>query len=286
MKPIWLHGIYLSIIGVLSFQLWSRAATANAAFAEIDTIISHGLNVIKDDNGNISSEIEKQIYTNIMKYGMYKEPTKHIAAVTKNTIDFLTKSYENRDFNIENLKKRIEEHSKVMDISIPDQKERTLITKQSHIHKLLSSNAFWQSMKTYPSVFTTILKQQILADETLYLKYFHDKVSGQIEIICGPLYKIAISPKKAALLEGETFEADIYITKYYSNFNEIVSIVVGKDTLQMKDQISHYEKKERTTGLKMLEAKAILKNRATGEVMSLTSQFEYHVFPKCSESCQ
>jgi hypothetical protein len=286
MKHIWLHGIYLSIIGVLSFQLWSKTERAERAFGQIEETIKRGLQTIKEDNDNTSIEIEKQIYTNMMKYGMYKEPAKFIDAITKNSIEMLSKSNDSNNFDIENIKTHLEEHAKALDYSVPDPQDRAVITDLSHIHKLLSDNVFWESAKAYPSVFSAILKQQVLADETMYLNYIEDKVSGYIQTSESPNYFTSISPKKPALIVGEKFEADIYLAQYAAHPNNALSFVIGKDTLPIKDGVGHFEKREKTIGLKTLKAKAIFKNKSTGEIMEKVGIFEYHVLPKCSENCQ
>ena len=112
-----------------------------------------------------------------------------------------------------------------------------------------------------------------------------DKVSGRI-IIDDSWFQVLVAPKKAVLIEGEKFEADIFLAKYSTKPDTGLSFTVNNQDLTIKDGVAKYSKTEKVTGLKTLKVNASIRNPATGQVTTISSKFEYHVLPKCSENCQ
>ena len=123
-------------------------------------------------------------------------------------------------------------------------------------------------------------------DEIQFLNYIYDKVSRKFEIRCSFGYKVAIAPKKAVLFEGETFETDIYLVDYYKNYSSMLTFTVENENLPINEGVTHYSKKENSTGLKKINVKATIRNPATGQSTTAIREFEYHVLPKCSQNCQ
>ena len=70
--------------------------------------------------------------------------------------------------------------------------------------------------------------------ETALLNYLMDAVSGKKELKFDQ-FKVAIAPKKAYLIRGDKFEADVYLAAYSSNPGQDVSISVNGSGLGLKD---------------------------------------------------
>ena len=136
-----------------------------------------------------------------------------------------------------------------------------------------------------PSTNFLLLKNQIKLDEIVYLNYFMDKVSGRI-IIDDSWFRVVIAPKKAVLIEGEKFEADIFLAKYSTNPGTGLSFTINNQDLSIKDGVATFSRLENFTGLKTLKVNASIRNPATGQTTNVKGEFEYHVLPKCSVNCQ
>ena len=133
-------------------------------------------------------------------------------------------------------------------------------------------------------VYFELLKNQILLDKILYLNYISDKMSAN-DFRCNWRFKVAIAPRKSVLIEGEKFEADIFIVSY-PVFGSHISYTVDDSELLVEDGVSSFSKIESGIGLKTHNAKATIKNPVTGESLTSNAEFQYHVLPKCSQNCQ
>ena len=115
--------------------------------------------------------------------------------------------------------------------------------------------------------------------ETALLNYFMDKVSGKLEIKLDK-FRVAIAPKKAYLIRGDKFEADVYLGAYSSNPGQGLSISVNGSGLSIKDGVGHYETTPGGIGKQTIKATASIRNPATGETTTAQGEFEYEVGEK------
>ncbi len=115
--------------------------------------------------------------------------------------------------------------------------------------------------------------------ETALLNYFMDKVSGRIEIKLNK-FRVAIAPKKAYLIRGDKFEADVYLGAYSDNPGQGLSISVNGGGLPIKDGVGHYETTPSGIGKQTIKATASIRNPVTGETTSAQGEFEYEVGEK------
>ena len=115
--------------------------------------------------------------------------------------------------------------------------------------------------------------------ETALLNYFMDKVSGRIEIKMDQ-FRVAIAPKKAYLIRGDKFEADVYLGAYSSNPGQGLSISVNGGGVPIREGVGHYETTPSGIGKQTVKATASITNPATGKVTSVSSDFEYEVGEK------
>lgn len=114
--------------------------------------------------------------------------------------------------------------------------------------------------------------------ETALLNYFFGLVGGTD--IKFDQFKVAIAPKKAYLIRGDKFEADVYLAAYSSNPGTNVSISVNGSGLGMKDGVAHYETTPGGIGKQTITATASIKNPITGVTTTTKGDFEYEVGEK------
>ncbi len=289
MKNLWLHGIYISIIGVLGFQLWAKTAVAKQAFSQVDSVLatnyqilnSNSDNIIKDIKGWSSTNPEKYDYL-IKKVGLVNKSTKSVENVLS---EHILKLDEGKIVSVFNIKKALQTFLNNLN-TVPDSTLCKEIMNNSEVFKLMNVDTFWTCFKDNQVIFLNILLNQVKLNQMRYLNYINDKVCGKIELRCSLGYRVAIAPKSALLIEGETFEADIYLIDYYKNYGSMLTFTVENENLTKNDGVAHYSKIESGTGLKKIKVKATICNPATGESTTAISEFEYHVLPKCSKNCQ
>ncbi|MBL7817332.1 MAG: hypothetical protein JNL70_20160 [Saprospiraceae bacterium] len=114
--------------------------------------------------------------------------------------------------------------------------------------------------------------------ETALLNYFFNEVGGKE--IKFDQFKVAIAPKKAYLIRGDKFEADVYLAAYSSNPGTDVSISVNGSGLGMKDGVAHYETTPSGLGKQTVKATANIRNPLTGQTTTAQGEFEYEVGEK------
>lgn len=289
MKNLWLHGIYLSIIGVLCFQLWSKTVATRVAFEQIGEVLKSNYAFFDMHSTYLFQDIEKQIETNPLRYKPYflgAEQLKEGSKLVNNFIDNMLKNVQNHvnlDLNI--IKDSLNFYSKSL-TNIDDPKDRLSLIKLSCLLKTIQNDTFWSTFKENEQTHLLLLKNQFHLDEILYLTYIQDKVTfrscGITEVLC-----VAIAPKQASLIEGEKLEAQIYLSQFVSsNIDSTITFLVDNKELPIKDGMAYFSKRETKIGLKTLKVQAIIRNPITGYLTKTEAEFEYHVLPKCSKNCQ
>ena len=288
MKNLWLHAIYLSIIGVLGFQLWSKTAETRFTLNQVAQVLKSNNEVLRINSEYLLYEIEKEYSTNTEKYGHLITSSKANSMLfqsASNIIDKFEKKVElNESINVNSLRDSLSVFSKKLG-SIEDKLDSSALIKGCSLIKIIQNDTFWKSFMSNPSTNFLLLKNQIKLDELVYLNYFLDKVSGKVEID-DSWFHVVIAPKKAVLIEGEEFEAEIFLSKYNTNPGTGLSFTINNQNLAIKDGVAKYSKTEKTLGLKTLKVNASIRNPATGEIIQRIGEFEYHVLPKCSQNCQ
>ncbi len=122
-------------------------------------------------------------------------------------------------------------------------------------------------------------------DKIPYLNYIYDNIGGTSTSSCD-FFKVAIAPQKAAIFEGETFKADMYLAAYSSNPGSGVTFIINNREIPIKEGVARFETKETTIGKKTVKAIARIRNPLTGAIATSVGEFEYEVLPKCAKNCQ
>ena len=147
-----------------------------------------------------------------------------------------------------------------------------------------SKAANWSELKfkqmPVAAVMPTLTK--LVADtktsETALMNYFFNKVGGTD--IKFNEFKVAIAPKKAYLIRGDKFEADIYLAAYSSTPGSNVSISANGTGLGLKDGVAHYETTPSGIGKQTVKASATIRNPLDGSSKTVDGTFEYEVGEK------
>ena len=289
MKNLWLHSIYLSIIGILGFQLWSKTTVVSASFQQIEEILKNDFYVLKYSSQDLFTEVNK--YYNVRPTDSNKNyfiESQEISALSNSEINYIDKRLldlqtgKNCDFK--DFKDSLLKFSQAM-LGLDSDIDSSLLHKFYGLNKFVKSDTFQNGFNLNQKTYLIALKNQIKMDEILYLNYYLDKTSSRF---CGfiPKFRVGIAPKKATVILGEKFEADVFIGTYSIYITDSTKISVNNENLQIVGGMAHYSKTEKTTGLKTIRLTGAIRNPATGQITTTSSEFEYHVLPKCSENCQ
>jgi hypothetical protein len=309
MKSIYLHVFYLSIIAFLGYNYWS-SVQAFKAFEHLNVQLNVDYEMMNKTESLVYRSIEKsyKAYPNSIS-SIYFSKVNIVLKVGNQAVDFIdenklslnldtihqsnfkTLSPNNSFFNskkIEEIKSNLMKFQSDLVYLISDGRDKQVIENNLCLTKTIKDESYWNRLKYLPLngvlVELSALRNQVKADEIAILNFFDSQATGIA--IDEDYFKTAIAPKKAALIEGEIFEADIYLTKYESRPNSNVIIKVNGEPLEIKDGVAHFKSKSQTIGTKTIKAEAIIRNPLTGQTTTTEGSFEYQVLPKCSMNCQ
>lgn len=285
MKNVWLHGVYLSIIGILVFQLYATTKARDLAFEQVEEILKNNFQVLDADTQSLFEKIQKQYPTNPVRYEGFMTQATLVRNESKSVLNFISKELVNTQPNVIGIKDSVQRLFNKLS-STADKTDSIELANKFGLNKLLQNDTFWKIFNENQTTSLLLLKNQIKFDNLVYYNYLLDKIGEKFELICGPTFMLAIAPKKAALIEGEKFEADVYLGQYSNNPSSDFILNVNNQNLIIKEGVGHFEKIEKTTGLKTIHALAKIFNPIIGDTIIVKGEYEYHVLPKCSQNCQ
>jgi gliding motility-associated protein GldM len=119
------------------------------------------------------------------------------------------------------------------------------------------------------------------ASEAAVLNYLAGKVGLTSEVVLDK-FRVVSAPKKSYLLNGETYEADVFLSAAAGNDSKTgISISVNGTRLPLdKDGNARYVAKATSLGKKTYTANASVTNPVTGKTDSYKQEFEYEVGEK------
>jgi hypothetical protein len=289
MKNVWLHGLFLSIIGILAFQLYSTIKARDLAFGQVAQVLENNCKILDSDSRSLCDEIEKESARNFVLYEQYRDCERALVdqskEVNNNVSNYLSEAKAGKKLNKIAIRDDLKSFFISASVLVRDPKDRAIVISKSSLNKLIENDTFWKGFNENPTTNLLMLKSQIKLDDIMYLNYLLDKVSSR-GTFCGiTKYLIAVFPKKSALIEGDKFEADISLVSY-SSLAQGLTFTVNNQVLPIKDGVAHFSKIENSTGLKTIHTQATVRNPATGETLTVNNEFQYHVLPKCSQNCQ
>jgi hypothetical protein len=319
MKNSRFHIVYLTIIGFLAFQYWTKSQALEEAVGSIeqfDKLLRRDNEVVEKTSTMLRYEIEKQVQSYPNKINMsFSEKAKKIMSgsssinkwLEKQKTDFIifsggfdkndSKVLANRfspkasnsfflDQKINEIRDSLTQYQVYLD-DISYKEKLQEMQKQYGSRNLISNDTFWQSLKNKTNADAlaqlTFLQNQIILDKIPYLNYTYNLVASDMVF---DAYKLAIAPKKAVLILGDKFEMDAYVAKYSSFNGSDVSFWINNQEIPVKEGVAHFVNEDKTIGKKTVKAIARIRNPLTGATMESISEFEYEVLPKCSRDCQ
>lgn len=319
MKNARIHLIYLTIIGFWAYQYWTKAQALNEAVGSIeqfDKLLKRNNEVVDKTATMIYYKIEKDAYSYPSPTNKaFFEKTKNFKSVSsslntwfeKLKTEFINVSggFDKTDstllanrfstktsrqfFSEQKIKEIRDSLARFQDtlMDIAKQYRDEYLKNQYGTIKLLTNEVYWQSLNKLTDADAlsrlTYIQNQLALDKIPYLNYVYSIVGYRGLIF--DQFKVAIAPNKAALIEGETIKADVYLAAYSSNPGTDVTIFVNNREIPLKDGVSHFERIEKSRGKKTIRAEARVTNPFTCQTISQFGEFEYEVLPKCSRDC-
>lgn len=295
MKSIYFHVIYLAIIAYLGYNYWS-SVQAFKAFEQLNVQLNVDYGIMKETSSIILQKINKtaQAYQNSENRRNKEQSEKVMDAALSLYHDIaaqkteLVNNHFFTDAKINEIKEKLSRFSNNLVDSINDKRDKSDVLKYYNLPKLIADDAYWQSIKILPKngviAELSLIQNMIKTDEITLLNYYYSKTGTTMHIY--DIYKTAIVPRKAALIQGDIFEADIYLATFSNNLGSNVIIKVNGKPLEIKQGVAHFKGKKETIGTKTIKAEASIRNPLTGQIKTVEGSFEYQVLPKCSRDCQ
>ena len=291
MKNLPLHAFYLIIIGILSFQLWSKTTVDNRAFEQVEKVLEEDFRILSGTAENLTKEIVNAVraYPKPENLNFLKEiqAFSRFSQEKKVWIDQkILAIKEGKTVSPTEINNALKSHNELI-LKIAVFAGTTGEAQNFGLQKMIDSDTFQRGLESKPIVFLLMLQNQIQNDKINFFIYVKNRMNWSIDTDASwGRIKVCIAPKKAVLFEGEKFEADIFLAQYLGMPNDAVTITSEKEILPLKDGVSHCSKVENTIGLKIFQAEAKIKNPFTGQETISRGQFEYNVIPKCRQNCQ
>jgi hypothetical protein len=289
MKNLLVHGVYLSVIAVLSFLLYDKTKIDDFVFEKSSEALTSDFNNIKKVNVSIAKAIRANTEAQ-PKYAGYLD-------IVQKALDF-SLSLESK-INAHLSQKHITENEKDLlkkdalkvweqNFSLIASEFREELKKKSHSITLLKNDSFWLSMKKssekrLENQLNTI-KNNCLNDNALIMNYCLDRTSGREHTGGGDWFKVAIAPKKTFLVEGEKMEAEIYLAAYSKTNSNNISVKVNNNKLPTREGVAFFEEKP-NIGEHIIQATITIRNPFTGNTETVKGELKYEVLPKCSRDC-
>jgi hypothetical protein len=291
MKNLLVHGVYLSVIAVLSFLLYDKTKTDDFVFMKSSEMLEESFKLTAKIGDGVLKNIKQSIDAS-PQYHQYLTTALKCLKVSYNLDSFtnilkVKKSLTNNDISL--LKKKVEEQIQMRNLLISDSLDKKELDKTSLLPKLLADNVFWSKInKTSRLGFINqlnIIKSGCLEDKMSLLFYCDEKSSGKVSTNCGFGLRVAIAPKKAILVEGEDMQAELYITEYKKYSGNELSFEVNQKSIEVKEGVAIFKEYKPKIGENKIRVTATLKNLFTGGTETTLGELSYEVLPKCSRDC-
>jgi gliding motility-associated protein GldM len=305
-RQLMINLMYLVLTAMLALNV---SAEIINAFFSLNKGIKDSSTIVDGSNVNIKTSIDKQAKAypkpENLEFQSLSEKAQKISKDFENYINGITGElvtaagglnpkytdgrpirYKNKGVEIEN---KIKETREAFLALIKDPKEREEMSKQIALAvEALPADTkakTWTELKfkQMPVAAVMPMLSKLSADaktsETAILNFFFKKINGEVDIKFDK-FKVAIAPKKAYLIRGDKFEADVYLAAYSSMPGNNVSISVNGTGIGLKDGVGHYETTPGGIGKQTVNANATIRNPLNGQVTNSTGTFEYEVGEK------
>ena len=288
MKNLLVHGVYLSVIAVLSFMLYDKTKTDDFVFEKSREALEHDSKILSYSSKNDLRELKRFVEA-LPKYQHYLSISQKVFEIS-DPLKSKIKGFSNQENvssnEIKLLKKDVEEEYKKIISLISITKDSNELKNRNLLKLLLDDDIFWNKMTAISRQGfinqLEIIQNIRIIDKLNILLFFQDKVKSNDLVFDG--FRVAIAPKKATILQGEKMEAEIY-TAQFAKYSINTSISANGKSLITNDGIAHFEETPTTVGEHKITASITVKNPMTGETETVRGELKYDVLPKCSRDC-
>lgn len=288
MKNLPLHIFYLSVISFLSYQLWSKTTSNSRAFEQTERVLKKNDIFLDGSRYYLEKDITKLVKAYpvpaIVEYLKRVEAIKKASEDKKQWIDEqIVAIKQGRTVTLNEISDSIKDLTSLF-INSVDEGERNQMKKQFGLQVLMNEDSLSEDIKRHASLYLTILKNQMQQDVIAYFNYANMKTNSDIDIRYDA-FRLAIAPKQATVIVGETFEANVYIANYNTSIDKHCKMSSDGTDLAVIGGIAHYSKVGKTLGKQIFTAQCLYTNPLTGQKRLYEGSFEYLVLPKCSINC-
>ena len=292
MKKYAFHLVYLLIISILSYQLWAKTTVDARAFEQVERVLANDLSLIKSNTEKLKMDIARKAMAYPRPtFTQYAKSSEAIAKFVEHKLEWI-KGRQQAIKRGEQVK--ISEIHDTLSTLIPlfltnvDENDKNKRAKSFGLQKLIHTDSFSNGIKQNMHLYLAVLKNQIQTDVIEVFNYLFQNMN-----ICDfgahSRLVVMVEPKNQAAFEGETFEADIFLTPqiFYPQSEEDsnFTVKVNNQEIRSKFGIGHYKKTENEVGNKTMKVEIGVKNPLTGQFVSYDKTFEYRVLPKCCHDC-
>ena len=285
MKNLLVHGVYLTIITIGAIVHNSSVEKNNQTVQELEVTSINSNKLLKEDADRMIEEIRINVnaqpkYSTFLNYALS-------VTQTSNKVYKLIDNIKNNALKYENsaLRDSINQLYKTI-ISNIDTKERNIYNPQSMLFRIINQTSYWKLIESASGALLnnllSDLQAKIMNDQILFLNYFCLKSSRYVSVI-EHWYRVAIAPQKAALIQGDTFRVECFILE--SLKFPALRINVNGEELNVENGLGHYEVIANKLGNNLVRATATVKEPFTGDSITIRSELQYEVLPKCSRDC-
>jgi hypothetical protein len=319
MAHLRIHLVYLSLLGFLAYQYWTKTQALDETVGSIeqfDKIMNQDNHILSMASTMILNGIEmnakalsngqnlkfsakaRTVVANVWYLNKWFEQQKteflslsggldmRDTTVLAHRFDTKTSSHFFTNSKIQQIRDSLFKLSTALK-DISDTSKYSQIQRIYTIPKFLDDDKYWQSLKnktvTESIAQLTSIQSRLELDAIPYLNYIYGEIS-----FCGKHddYRLVISPQKETIIEGETYKADFFIVDNLSQSNNEVTFTVNNRNIPIIGGVAHFEEANLPVGNKSIKATAIIRQPLTGVVYTSDIELEYRVFPKCSRDCK
>jgi hypothetical protein len=288
MKNLLVHGVYLSVIAVLSFLLYDKTKTDDFVFMKSSEVLASDSKILSYSSENVLRELKRfvQAIPKDQSYLSVSQKIFEVSAPLNSKIERFTNQENVPSNEIKLLKTEVEKEYKNIISLISITRDSNELKKRNLLKLLLDDDKFWNKMTTISRKGLInqleVIQNIRIIDKLNILLYFQDKVTSHDIVFDG--FRVAIAPQKATILQSEKMEAEIYIAQFAKSSTNTAISANGK-SLIANNGIAHFEEVPTNVGEHIISASITVKNPMTAETETVRGELKYEVLPKCSRDC-
>jgi hypothetical protein len=285
MKNLLIHGVYLSVIVVISILFFLKIKSYDKFFLKSNEALEHDFLTIERQSEIILDELDYRVKARprFSQYFNIAKITIKVAANIDSFIQTLTPKTALTNAEYVELRKQMKDVREIFIALVPNPADKK---KLSYLIPLdTSKNGYSFDSKVSIKFELNAIKNEISKSKLAVLNYCLYNTTHRGVIECGPNYRLAFYPKKGVLIEGERMEAEVAVVEFSKQYNAF-RIEVNHRPYSLKDGIVVFKDNiQRKVGEHKIETSAMIKDVLTNDTIQIRGEYNYSVLPKCSRDC-